>query len=448
LQQNLIFHLSTGVGVAFPWVTSRAIVLARAMALVQGVSGARPETIGRLIAILNSDLAPEVPERGTVGASGDLTPLAHLALCLQGHGSFLARDGVRIPAVDALERLHLAPLDLSHRDGLALVNGTSAMTGVAILNAQRLEHALEWSVTLSGAMAEALGGRSEAWDPLFAELRPHPGQKRATERLNSVTRGSDRLDRVPLAQHRLGTEIDVSDLGRSGQDAYTLRCAPQVIGAVWDAADWHRRIVETELHSVTDNPIFPENTKVAALHGGNFMGGHVALASDAAAISATVLAGFHERQIARITDEKLNGDLPAFLSGGTIGLHSGLMGAQVTATALIAEMRCLGPASVHSISTNGANQDVVSQGTIAARLLRDKLDHLSRIQAILAIAVVQAIDIADRNGMTSRLSRSAHALHAFVRETSAFLGADRSLGREIDELAQRLEDDGPELCKE
>ncbi|WP_227258008.1 HAL/PAL/TAL family ammonia-lyase [Kangsaoukella pontilimi] len=438
LQQNLVYHLASGVGEPFSWTSARAIVLARIMALVQGASGARPATVEKLLAVLNSEFAPEVPMRGTVGASGDLTPLAHIVLCLQGHGHFLTRDGTRVAAKDALARIGIAPLDLSHRDGLALVNGTSAMTGVAVLNAVRMARALDWSVAVTGALAEALGGRSEAWDRAFAALRPHPGQQRATERLNRAIAGTGCVRDLPLAARVLEPGQGVTEEDEAGQDAYSLRCAPQVIGAVWDAVDWHRRVTQTELHAVTDNPIFPTNAGSVALHGGNFMGLHVALASDAAANAVTVLAGFHERQIARITDEKLIRGYPAFLSGGEIGLDSGLMGAQVTSTALLAEMRLAGAASVHSISTNGANQDVVSQGTIAARMLSEKLDNFFRIQAIAAIAAAQALDIAERRGTAAPLSASASLLRVFVRKTSPYLEQDRPLGGEIDILAARM----------
>lgn len=443
LQQNLVYHLATGVGRPFDWQAARAIVLARLMAIVQGASGARLGTVHRLVALLNSEFAPEIPELGTVGASGDLTPLAHLVLCLQGKGDFLTRHGARVPGETALSELAVSPLDLSHRDGLALVNGTSAMTGVAVLNTLRLKRALDWSVTLSGAMAEVLGGRREAWHQAFAVLRPHPGQAWATERLFDITQGAGCVEHRPLAQSVLSSECDVETDSVAGQDAYSIRCAPQVIGAVRDTGDWLRQVVEIELHAVTDNPIFPATAEAPALHGGNFMGTHIALASDAASSATVVLAGFHERQIARITDEKLNGGLPAFLSGGKIGLTSGLMGAQVTATALLAEMRSIGPASIHSISTNGANQDVVSQGTIAARLMRDKLGLLFKIQAILAITAAQALDLISRDERGGTFTGSAEALRVFVRKTSAFLDDDRPLGAEIDELAFRLQEEGP-----
>jgi len=440
LQQNLVHHLASGVGPAFDWGTARAIVLARLMSLLQGVSGASAEAIDALVTLLNSDLAPVIPSKGTVGASGDLTPLAHLVLCFQGRGAFVAHDGTRHDRTQGLRKLGLAPLDLARRDGLALANGTSAMTGIAVRNTASLRRLICWSERLTAALAEVLGARAEAWHIAFAEARPHPGQVKATEALNQALSGSERINRALLATEVLSDEK--TDLREGpGQDAYTLRCAPQVLGAVWDTADWHAGVVAREFTAATDNPIFPTDAAAPALHGGNFMGQHVALAADALSNAVCVLAGLVERQIARLTDERLNAGLPAFLHEGPAGLNSGLMGAQVTATALLAEMRSVGPASVHSISTNAANQDVVSMGTIAARHCQEKIHALSQILAILGIAVAQAMDL---RGTKPAFSNSAREMHGLVRQYSARLRTDRPLGAEITALAQALETTPPQ----
>jgi tyrosine ammonia-lyase len=388
------------------------------------------------VRLLSSDLAPWLPSRGTVGASGDLTPLAHLALCLQGRGRFLDPKGQTVPGAEALARLGLPSLSLDERDGLALVNGTSAMTGIALLNVEHAARGIGWALALSAALAECLHGRAEAWHPTFGRLRPHPGQVRAAEELRRRIAGSARIERRPLALRRLSeADPEVEDL--PGQDAYTLRCVPQVVGACADQADWHARVVEIELNAVSDNPILPDDDDPPALHGGNFMGQHVALASDALGSAVTVLAGLAERQIARLTDEKLNAGLPAFLHGGRAGLHSGFMGAQVTATAILAEMRATGPASVHSISTNGANQDVVSLGTIAARLAANKLRCLAEIQAIAALCVAQAMEI--RGGAACEgFSPAARALHAAIRTVAPPLRSDRPLAEEIAAMTEML----------
>ena len=435
LQQNLIHHLASGQGPALTWSEARAVVLARLASIAKGASGASAETIDALVTLLSSELAPELPARGTVGASGDLTPLAHLALCLQGRGGFLDRAGARLDGGAALTRLGVRPLSLDRRDGLALVNGTSAMTGIALRNVQAFARALDWALALSAAMAECLGGRAEAWHPEFGRLRPHPGQVRAADELRRRVDGSERIERRPIALRQLSNDAEVEET--PGQDAYTLRCVPQVVGACADLADWHAGVVEIELNAVTDNPVLPESYDPPALHGGNFMGQHIALAADALGTAVVVWAGLAERQIARLTDEKLNGGLPAFLHGAEAGLHSGFMGAQVTATAILAEMRATGPASVHSLSTNGANQDVVSLGTIAARLSAAKIAGLAEIQAIQALCIAQAMEA--RGGTTcSGFSPAACRLHAVVRKVSPPLSADRPLADEIAAMAATL----------
>ena len=441
LQQNLIHHLATGLGPELGWLDARLVMLARLNAVAQGLSGASDASIAALEVVLNSDLAPALPSRGTVGASGDLTPLAHMVLCLQGRGAFLRRDGTRVTGDAALQELGLAPLALGARDGLALVNGTSAMTGIAVRNAIRARRGASWSVALTAALAECLGARSEAWHPDLANARPHPGQIQASEALRSCLAGSGRTVDEPIAVRRVNVST-VETEPIAGQDAYTLRCAPQIVGAVIDTLNWHDSVTEIELNAVTDNPILPESYDPPALHGGNFMGQHVALGSDALANAIVVLAGLAERQIARVTDERLNRGLPPFLQGAEAGLNSGLMGAQVTATAVLAELRSATAVSPHSISTNGANQDVVSLGTIAARLCSAKLDGLFELQAILALCVAQAMDLQSGDG-AGAFSPAAERLRGFVRSVSPSLTTDRPLSEEIARLAQRISNQSP-----
>ena len=426
LQQNLVYHLATGVGPALPWISARAVMLARLASIAQGHSGASNAAIDAVLAVLNSPYAPAIPERGTVGASGDLTPLAHMVLSLQGKGDFLTVEGEVVPAAKALAAIGHPPLSLATRDALALVNGTSAMTGIAVITAIRSQRLMGWALRLTAALGEVMGAQAEAWSPIFARVRPHTGQVEATQRLGKYTKGSARLAETPLAKTTAGKK------GR--QDAYSLRCAPQVIGGCLDALHWHNDIVTRELNAVTDNPIF-EDGDVPAWHGGNFMGQHVALASDTLTNALTVLAGFAERQIARVTDEKLNGALPAILHGGTAGLHSGFMGAQVTSTAIVAEMRTRGPASVTSISTNAANQDVVSMGTIAARNTAKAVEDLSEVLAILALVVARGIDLT-RDG--AAYGSQTQLLHSFARKHSDPLDSDRPLSNDIAAVATAL----------
>jgi tyrosine ammonia-lyase len=441
LQRNLICHLATGVGAPLSHGESRALLTARLLSILQGWSGASLALVDMMVAVLNHDLAPNVPEKGTVGASGDLTPSAHMALALMGEGSFVSRAGERLDAAETLRRHGLQPFRLDRRDGLALVNGVSAMTGIAALNGVVARRCLGWSLALSVVHAEVLLGRTEAWHDAFSEARRHPGQRRVQESLLSLAAGSGWLDKSLAASRRVEDDA-VPVMGRAPQDAYTIRCLPQALGAVRDMLDVHDRIVETELASASDNPIFQEEAP-HALHGGNFYGQHVAFASDALFNAVAKIAIVAERQIARLTDEKLNEGLPPFLQPRQPGLQSGFMGAQVTASALLAEIRTRAmPASIQSISTNGANQDIVSMGTIAARKTRDALLDVSRILAIQALANAQAIRL--RQAADARtLSRAARWLMPFVNERFAPLLDDRPLSDEIEAMANLIRTTDP-----
>jgi tyrosine ammonia-lyase len=434
LQRNLIYHLATGVGALHPWAEARGVLLARLMSNLQGWSGASAAMIDSMIAVINSDLAPAIPEKGTVGASGDLTPCAHMALALMGEGEFITPSGQRLPAPLALARLGVAPHRLDHRDGLALVNGTSAMTAVAAMTSHNAARAIDWAVALTGLHAEVMRGHMEAWSPAFGQARPHPGQQEALSRLSARVAGSGWVDTVHSATRVADHSGSIVTHALPPQDPYTIRCAPQVIGAVIDVLSFHDRIVETELNAATDNPIFGEEAPYA-LHGGNFYGQHVAFASDALAPALVTLGVLAERQIARVTDEKLSLGLPAFLQPHQTGLQSGFMGAQVTASALLAELRTrLIPASVQSIPTNGNNQDVVSMGTIAARKTRDLFADLFRIFAIQALVLAQAAELRAAQ-LDQPISEAASRLVAQVRQVAPALVDDRPLSREIEQMA-------------
>ena len=438
LQRKLVYHLATGVGAALPPVEARAVVAARLAALSQGLSAVRPELLAWLCECLDRGLAPIIPEKGTVGASGDLTPLAHMALAFMGEGAFW-RGGASAPAASALAEVGLAPLALGHKEGLALVNGTSAMAGIAALNGVRARRLLRVSALLTVAYAETLGGHRGAWHPLTARARPHPGQRRACALLWSLTEDAPRL--VPFSP----VPPAIADAGADGvahaqglpQDAYSIRCAPQLLGAVDDMLVHHDGIVGIELSAVTDNPlVFPDED--AIVHAGNFFGQHVSFASDSLANAVTMLGVWCERQVARLTDASLNRGLPPFLQGEATGLNSGFMGAQVTASALVAELRAKSaPASIQSVPTNANNQDVVTMGTIAARRARDATLDVSRILAIQALCVAQAIDLRMREDDRS-FSAAARAVRDAVRASAPFLGEDRPLSAEIEALADRL----------
>lgn len=438
LQQNLVYHLCSGVGAPLSVTHTRATMVARAASLARGYSGIGDTVFDTLLACLEHDLVPVVPEMGTVGASGDLTPLAHIALALMGEGQ-MWHDGQILPSHTVLAEHGLAPVTLGHKEGLALVNGTSCMTGIAAVNHVRTERALSLAVGLTAGFAEALGGRLEAWHPLFAEARPHPGQQWATEALGRWADGTSRLRPVPTQQPILDETHAVDGWlpeGELPQDPYTVRCAPQLFGAVHDLLRFHGDTVRTELASATDNPLIDVDEDLL-LHGGNFYGQHVAFASDTLLLGVAKLAIHAERALARLTDRALNNGLPSFLHAGHDGVNSGFMGAQVTASALVAEIRTRAvPASIQSVPTNANNQDVVTMGTIAARKTAGVIDLLYRVLAIQALAVAQAVE---QRTQLDAFSPATRALVSWVRGVARPLTGDRPLSPDIERVAHALE---------
>lgn len=436
LQRNLVYMLASSVGPPLSAAHTRALMAARAVALSQGHSALRPQALDVLLACLRHDVLPIVPRRGTVGASGDLAPLAHMTLALMGEGEVMWR-GKRRPAAEVFAAVGIEPLALAEKEGLAFVNGTSVMAGIAAVTGVRAERALRLALAMTVLYAELLRGRAEAFHPGIARLRPHPGQIAVTERLAAMAAASQRL--VP---HHPPIRLDEPDRVLAGQemlqDPYSIRCAPQLYGAVHDVLAFHRTTVETELTSVTDNPLFvPEDDLV--LHGGNFYGQHVAFVSDALASGAVTMAVHAERVLARITDPALNGDLPAFMQPREPGLRSGFMGAQITATAILAEMRTQSvPAAIQSIPTNANNQDVVTMGTIAARRAAEQVDHLYDLLAIEALVLTQGLELAGGDGFAP----SSVALAGWVRERSQAVEEDRPLHADIAHVAADLRD-GP-----
>jgi tyrosine ammonia-lyase len=436
LQRNLVSHLACGVGRTFDRRQTRAIMAARAINLSKGHSAVRPESVQLLVDCLNADLLPIIPSMGTVGASGDLTPLAHMTWALFGEGEVLLK-GRLMKASEAFLSTNLKPLVPAHKEALAFVNGTSAMTGIAALNGCDTRRALDLALRLTVLYAELMQGRIEAFDGRFSAVRPHPGQRKATAEILRLCQGSRRLRTFAHTYLPPETfnEHCVSPGHEVAQDPYTVRCAPQIYGAVLDVLSFHDQVVEIELNSVTDNPIFFDED---VLHGGNFYGQHVSFASDALMTAVIKLAVHSERKIARIVDEKLNQGLPPFLQADRTGLQSGFMGAQVTASAILAEMRSKAiPSSIQSIPTNANNQDVVTMGTIAARKVAEMLDHIFDLLAIEALIMVQGFEIL--GGFCSEdFSSSSRDLAIFVRRISSFLDSDRPLFSDISSLSQEL----------
>ncbi|MYL24449.1 aromatic amino acid lyase [Halomonas alkaliantarctica] len=435
LQRNLVYHLCSGVGEPLAIDQARALMTARLVSLCQGHSGVSLALIERALFWLTHQITPEIPARGTVGASGDLTPLAHWARALAGEGRVSVKGGPWIESAEAHRQLGIEPLTLAHKDAIALVNGTSVTVGIAALNAVRAQRAIKLSTLCVLLYAELLEGHREAFHARIGAVRPHPGQQQLHRWLWALSGESRALK--PLSATALPRSLEgIARDQPLPQDAYTLRCAPQALGAAWDVCTQHASSVETELASVSDNPLlFPDAD--AILHGGNFFGQHLAFASDHLNSAVIQLALYSERRIARITDPVRNNGLPAFMQPQDTGLHSGFMGAQVSATALVAELRSHAmPASVQSIPTNADNQDIVPLGTIAARRVSTSLTQLYQILAIEALVLAQAVDITG----TEALSPASQALHRWVRQHATTLQEDRPLAEEIESVAQALLD--------
>lgn len=435
-QVNLLHHLSVGQGAHFSPVETRAIMLARANTLARGFSGIREETLGLLVAALNKNILPEIPSEGSVGASGDLVPLAHMARLLVGFGHANV-GGKRVSAKDALKRAKLKPVQLQCKEGLALVNGTSVMTGLAALATHEAEQIMRWSEVLTACLFQVLNGEPEALCQQIHKARGFRGQSLVARRISDSLRTHPAFAKK-IDDHQWGTAAKAVDPGTEIQDPYSLRCAPQVLGAVQEA-HWHvAEVVTRELNASTDNPlIFPATGMV--IHGGNFYGQQISMVSDYLRMGLIKIALFAERQIERLVNWRYSRGLPPLLAGGAPGLNTGFGGAQLLATSLATEARLLGmPASIQTISTNANNQDVVSMGTHAAKMTRAVLPLCWKILAIETLTLAQAADL---RGGKDVMGGDFRKLHKLVRATSPKLENDRPLFEDIERVAELLQTD-------
>jgi histidine ammonia-lyase len=419
LQVNLVRSHSAGVGALLPEREVRAMMLLRANVLAKGYSGSRPDLVELLVGMLNAGLYPPVPEQGSVGASGDLAPLAALGVSLIGEGDLLRSTGERGPAASVLRSAGLEPVTLGPKEGISLINGTQAHTGIAALLSN--DARVIWRTAhVSGAMSlEALLGTPVPFDPRIQEARGQEGQARSAELLRSL------LDQSELREsHRYGDP--------RVQDPYSLRCMPQVHGPAFDALEWIDGIITRELNAATDNPLVFEDGDV--LSGGNFHGLAVANALDLLAIVLTNIATMAERRVDRVVNPDFNQGLPAFLSTHP-GLHSGFMMAQVTAAALASECKLLShPASVDTIPTDGSREDVVPMAMGSAWKARRVVANVQRILAIELMCAAQGLD----HRAPLKPGKGVLRAHEFVRLLVPALDADRVLTPDIERVADAV----------
>jgi histidine ammonia-lyase len=437
LQENLLVSHAAGVGEPLPRDVVRAMLLLRANTLALGHSGVRPVVVERLLEFLEQGIHPVVPSQGSVGASGDLAPLAHLALPLIGRGQ-VELGGHVTPALIALREVGLEPLTLGAKEGLALLNGTQLMSALGALLLVDADRLARTASVVAAMTVEALRGTDVAYAAAYQRARPHPGQVEVAAELRHLLRGST----LQTAHHGSAHKV---------QDPYSIRCVPQVHGAVRDALDHLRRVLDVELNSATDNPlVFPDGGGVAegaiatgggrVISGGNFHGEPIALALDFAKLAIAELGSISERRTALLLDPQFNDGLPAFLSGDS-GLDSGFMLLQYTAAALVSENKVLAhPASVDSIPTSANQEDHVSMGPIAGRHGRQVLDHVEQVLAIELLCAARALELrlADAAGAVPGtgvadalgLIRGRVAGHAHDREPGPDLAAALALVRE------------------
>lgn len=422
LVNQLPLHLTRfhgcGLGENLSHQQSRAVLATRLCSLSQGVSGVSMELLEQLQILINNDIAPRIPQEGSVGASGDLTPLSYVAATLIGEREVLYKGDIR-PTADVFNELGISPITLRPKEGLALMNGTSVMTALACLAFKRAEYLAELSSRITAMVSVALKGNSFHFDKALFEVKPHPGQQlvaswiRDDLQVSAPPRNSDRL-----------------------QDRYSLRCAPHVIGALQDSLPWLRQLIENELNSANDNPIIDgENERV--LHGGHFYGGHIAMAMDTLKVAVANIADLLDRQMAQLMDVKFNNGLPSNISGSTdqnAPINHGFKAVQIGISAWTAEaLKHTMPASVFSRSTECHNQDKVSMGTIAARDCLRVLQLTEQATAASLIASSQAIQIRLRNNELNdnELSEPLKIMMQSLKEEFDFITEDRPLENDL-----------------
>ncbi|MFN8242421.1 MAG: aromatic amino acid ammonia-lyase [Ferruginibacter sp.] len=435
LQYNLIRSHSSGGGKLMPPQLVKAVMLARLNNLIQGYSGVHPSVVELLQTLLNKEVYPCIYEHGGVGASGDLIQLAHLALALIGEGEVIYNNEVR-PAAEVYTELGITPLTIQIREGLAVLNGTSAMTGIGMINIIHAQKLLEWSVMLSAMINEIVQAFDDHYSYELNIVKKHKGQNKIAAMLRDILKDSKMIrDR---SEHLYNPEnLDQEKFEDKVQEYYSLRCVTQVLGPVYDTIVQAEKVVTDELNSVNDNPVIDhENQNI--FHGGNFHGDYVSLEMDKLKIAITKLAMLSERQLNYLLNEKLNQKFPPFVNLGVLGFNFGMQGMQFTATSTVAENQTLSfPMYVHSIPNNNDNQDIVSMGCNAALITRRVIDNSFEVLAIQLMSVLQAIDYLE---CVPRLSSATAKVYHAVRELFPRFVEDQPKYKDLARIRQYLEE--------
>ena len=436
LQYNIIRSHSTGAGERLPDICVRAAMLSRLKTFLEGHSGVHVTLIDLLIEFVNRGICPVVPRHGSVGASGDLVQLAHIALALIGEGEVSYRGEIR-PAGEVMVENGLEPLQMHIREGLAVTNGTAVMTGIGTINYLQTERLLGWEILCSVMMNEIASSYDDFMSEVLNGLKFHPGQIRVAELMRSLSEGSKLLRNRKLELfHKSGEQV----FKQKVQPYYSLRCVPQILGPVYDTLMNAGQVIEDEVNSVDDNPIV-DMASANVIHGGNFHGDYISFEMDKLKIAVTKMTMLAERQMNYLFHDRINGILPPFVNLGVLGLNYGLQASQFTATSTTAESQTLSnPMYVHSIPNNNDNQDIVSMGTNSALICRTVVENCSQVLAIHLMALVQAVDCLD---VADKLAPATRKLYDKVRGIVPVFKDDTPKYNEIKALQSLILESSP-----
>ena len=436
LQYNIIRSHSTGAGERLPDICVRAAMLSRLKTFLEGHSGVHVTLIDLLIEFVNRGICPVVPRHGSVGASGDLVQLAHIALTLIGEGEVSYRGEIR-PAGEVMAENGLEPLQMHIREGLAVTNGTAVMTGIGTINYLQTERLLGWEILCSVMMNEIASSYDDFMSEVLNGLKFHPGQIRVAELMRSLSEGSKLLRNRKLELfHKSGEQV----FKQKVQPYYSLRCVPQILGPVYDTLKNAGQVIEDEVNSVDDNPIV-DMASANVIHGGNFHGDYISFEMDKLKIAVTKMTMLAERQMNYLFHDRINGILPPFVNLGVLGLNYGLQASQFTATSTTAESQTLSNLMyVHSIPNNNDNQDIVSMGTNSALICRTVVENCSQVLAIHLMALVQAVDCLD---VADKLAPATRKLYDKVRGIVPVFKDDTPKYNEIKALQSLILESSP-----
>ncbi len=439
LQYNLIRSHSAGMGKPLDPLYVRAAMISRLKSLSLGYSGIHTDVIKLIATLLNNNIIPYIPEHGGVGASGDLVQLSHLALVLIGEGEAFY-EGKLQPVSDIYSQLNIAPFKIRLREGLGLINGTSVMSGIGIVNTMYAKHLINWSVLASAIINELVESFDDHFSILLNNVKKHKGQQVVAGAMRKILNDSKLIQK--REDHLYNGKTEEKIFSQKIQEYYSLRCVPQILGPICDSIRNTEEVLLNEVNSVNDNPIVDVESKYV-YHGGNFHGDYVSYEMDKLKAGVTKLSMLAERQLNFLMNNKLNGILPPFVNLGTLGLNLGMQGAQFTATSTTAENQTLSnPMYVHSIPSNNDNQDLVSMGTNSALITKKVIDNTFQVLAIEFLTIIQAIDYLK---IDDKLSTKSYSIYSQLRNLVPVFTTDAPLYKSIEKIKLHLQQINPDI---